>query len=299
MSENKNIIARSIRADEAVFEKFRELAENFDSQGDLLARLISDYEFLNAKEKMPGTAASIDDFKQLLSKLEHNYLHMLDMSYSAEERACDAAKDAIAAKERTIANLHNQIDELKEAVKTAEERTKESIKALYESERELKNLKATHQTLQETLKDKQTIISTLESEKEKHEALAAEYQSLEKRYNDQVEMSTRITEQNKDLSARLIQTDAAVLQIKAEHDAALKRIELDCANTIKAAENEKFHAIFEAKEEAHKTIESYVEKYEAKIAEAESLRGELQYYKIAYEKAMGGAEMEKKENAET
>ena len=103
---------RSIRADDEVYAKFKEICEQAGGQNEALSALISSYEFETAKSMLPGQATSIDDFKNRIEGVIRAYISALDLSVSAEERVREDYKQRMNTQVKTIEDLQTRNEQL-------------------------------------------------------------------------------------------------------------------------------------------------------------------------------------------
>ena len=140
---------RSIRADDEVYAKFKEVCEQAGGQNEALSALISSYELETAKGMLPGQATSIDDFKSRIDGVIYTALseqsEQAQIAHQAEitelRSMCDLAQDKAlqAEKQREqaekIANMATeQVEQLK--TKVSELMAKASQSDEYKSDRD-------------------------------------------------------------------------------------------------------------------------------------------------------------------
>lgn len=103
---------RSIRADDEVYAKFKEICEQAGGQNEALTALISSYELETAKCMLPGQSTSIDDFKSRIEGVIRAYISALDLSVSAEERVREDYKQRMNTQVKTIEDLQTRNEQL-------------------------------------------------------------------------------------------------------------------------------------------------------------------------------------------
>ena len=103
---------RSIRADDEVYAKFKEVCEQAGGQNEALSALISSYELETAKGMLPGQATSIDDFKSRIDGVIRAYISALDLSVSAEERVRADYRQRMNTQVKTIEDLQTRNEQL-------------------------------------------------------------------------------------------------------------------------------------------------------------------------------------------
>ena len=103
---------RSIRADDEVYAKFKEVCEQAGGQNEALSALISSYELETAKSILSGQATSIDDFKSRIDGVIRAYISALDLSVSAEERVRADYRQRMNTQVKTIEDLQTRNEQL-------------------------------------------------------------------------------------------------------------------------------------------------------------------------------------------
>ena len=103
---------RSIRADDEVYAKFKEVCEQAGGQNEALSALISSYELETAKGMLPGQSTSIDDFKSRIDGVIRAYISALDLSVSAEERVRADYRQRMNTQVKTIEDLQTRNEQL-------------------------------------------------------------------------------------------------------------------------------------------------------------------------------------------
>ena len=103
---------RSIRADDEVYAKFKEVCEQAGGQNEALSALISSYELETAKSILSGQATSIDDFKRRIDGVIRAYISALDLSVSAEERVRADYRQRMNTQVKTIEDLQTRNEQL-------------------------------------------------------------------------------------------------------------------------------------------------------------------------------------------
>ena len=103
---------RSIRADDEVYAKFKEVCEQAGGQNEALSALISSYELETAKSILSGQATSIDDFKSRIDGVIRAYISALDLSVSAEERVRADYRQRMNTQVKTIEDSQTRNEQL-------------------------------------------------------------------------------------------------------------------------------------------------------------------------------------------
>lgn len=133
---------RSIRADDEVYAKFKEVCERAGGQNEALSALISSYELETAKSILSGQATSIDDFKSRIDGVIRAYISALDLSVSAEERVRADYRQRMNTQVKTIEDLQTRneqltadytaLSDLSEQAQTAHQTEVTELRAMYD-----------------------------------------------------------------------------------------------------------------------------------------------------------------------
>ena len=78
--EDSKMIVRSIRADEATLETFRQISTQFPSQAEALKQLVNLYELDTARAAIPGSADMLEAFQGHLDGIQKAFLYALELS---------------------------------------------------------------------------------------------------------------------------------------------------------------------------------------------------------------------------
>lgn len=119
------IKTRSIRADNDSFEKFKAISEEFPSQAQALASLISVYEVEKSKAILPERQAEIESFTSYVQKINEIYNHSLLLNHDAEIRIRSEFERQLSSKDEVIQNLQEKMINFgKQAEQAAEQKNK-------------------------------------------------------------------------------------------------------------------------------------------------------------------------------
>ena len=147
----------SVQAEEETKQRFDKLAEEGHiTKTDLFPLLIEAYEEKKLKEKVPGRADDIDNFKTGLKQLNDLYFASIDMAVMAKTKAEQDLKVELDTKTRTIADLQAKQDELLERIAKMEE-------GLNTATADNNQLKIEIKKLNETIVDKDALIQSLKN----------------------------------------------------------------------------------------------------------------------------------------
>ena len=121
---------RSIRADDEVFAKFKEVCEAAGGQQEALSTLIAAYELSTAKKLLSGQADSISDFQARIEGIMQAYISALEITANTEERIREEFRLHLDTQARTICNLQEQYQRLSSESALKSEEDKKRIEVL-------------------------------------------------------------------------------------------------------------------------------------------------------------------------
>lgn len=161
MSE-KETKMQSFRLSTSAVESFRAYCdENGISQAEGFESLLKTAELEKAKTAIPNRKAEIENVQTHANALISAYIQSLDIYASASERAEAAIADKIDKKEKRIADLEEEKENLKNTLCEKTTKIEELEKTVNESAEQAKALSETHQNTLNALKDKDKIIKQL------------------------------------------------------------------------------------------------------------------------------------------
>lgn len=273
--EESKMIVRSIRADEATLETFKQISEQFPSQAEALKQLVNLYELDAARVAIPGSADMLEAFQGHLDGIQKAFLYALELKQNAETVAKEAVAEKLNTKDRTIADLQQR----EEAYKAEIERMRVEMASKAEAEANIservQNAENALRRAESALSDKEDIIamqkqqiSTLEAQKTELDDMRYRMGTLE----EDLRMARAEISEEKSAKETAVRDVAElreqIRKLGAEHDHSLQIAR-------KEAEAERRQAVLEAREEAQTKIEGYVAKIENKDEEIARLRAEL------------------------
>ena len=188
---------RSIRADDEVYAKFKEVCEQAGGQNEALSALISSYELETAKSILSGQATSIDDFKSRIDGVIRAYISALDLSVSAEERVRADYRQRMNTQVKTIEDLQTRNEQLtadytalseqSEQAQTAHQTEVTELRAMYDlaqdkatqAEKQREQAEKIANMATEQVEQLKTMVSELTAKANKSDEYKADKERLE------------------------------------------------------------------------------------------------------------------------
>ena len=188
---------RSIRADDEVYAKFKEVCEQAGGQNEALSVLISSYELETAKSILSGQATSIDDFKSRIDGVIRAYISALDLSVSAEERVRADYRQRMNTQVKTIEDLQTRNEQLtadytalseqSEQAQTAHQTEVTELRAMYDlaqdkvtqAEKQREQAEKIANMATEQVEQLKTMVSELTAKANKSDEYKADKERLE------------------------------------------------------------------------------------------------------------------------
>lgn len=237
---------RSIRADEATFNRFKEICEQTGGQQEALTALISCFELDQAKSTLPGQSTLIDDFKARIDGVVNAYINALELSANAEERIRADFALQIDTQTKTIADLQEKNAKLTAALNNAKA---EFDATVTEKESAINELTAEYNTASERA-------TTADKQREQAEKIA----------NMATEKVESLTAQITELTDKANQSDSYKSEIEklkkqvSELTATVEKAEQTCKSTEERYKHDMEVAVKVA-------VADTKEQYQAKIEE--------------------------------
>lgn len=246
---------RSIRADEATFNRFKEICEQAGGQQEALTALISCFELDQAKSTLPGQSTLIDDFKARIDGVVNAYINALELSANAEERIKVDFALQIDTQTKTIADLQEKNTKLMTALNnakaefdetiTAKESTINELTAEYntEIERATTANKQREQAEQianmatEQVQTLKTAIDELKDKADKSDSYKSELEKLQRQVSELTATVKKVEQERKDIEERYkhdieVAVKVAVADTKEQYQAKIEEIQKEHAKQI-------------------------------------------------------------------
>lgn len=259
-AETTNIKTRSVRADEAVLNRFAQLSKDyFGSQNECLAQLVATWEMHNAAGELPNMKADINDVEAHLQSVQSAFVHILELNANAESRIALEYNARLESKDKVIADYQSKLAEAKEGLhtlKAAAEDTALELSAVKDkldtAEKENNRLTAVIDDKSALVADKQSIIDELTK---KLPDAAATDKIVADLKSDNAMAVQKIDKLTRELAEEKANADWARKKAELEIKEAKANAEL----AVKTAELNAKTAIAEAKEASQKRIEELSE----------------------------------------
>ncbi len=126
------------------------------TNGVALRALLNLAKIEEVKERVPGRAEEINDYRTMLDQLLTRYLSSVDAAALAKTQAEEEVRVELATRTRTIAELQKKLDDLKEQNAKLEQ-------VVDSATAENNRLQVKVKTLNETIADKDALIQSLQN----------------------------------------------------------------------------------------------------------------------------------------
>ena len=242
-----------IRTNTVVTEQFKQLAADFNNQGEALEAFLSSYQEQQRKDSLPDNKAQIGQMEASLQTIKNNFLSVLEAYNNAKVEAkagfinqieqltqTNNSKDQqIADLKAKIADLKSQVENLNKQIKAAE--TETELISTYKSQNA--ELKTQLQGLQNTLKQAQKNLKSVEESL--LEADKTNKDQSQKVWDLETDLKIKIADlSNKDQNIKDLRESIA--DLKAQNKQLMQNI-ADKDNYIKSLNNALIQANIKAK----------------------------------------------------
>ena len=273
----KEIKSHSFKLETEAVEDFRKYCEeNGLAQAEGFKNLLNAATLEKAKKALPERFAEIENVEAHVRALVTAYVQSLDIYSGANQRAEERVAGKIEEKDKLILELQGTLDKQKLEMQAALEQITECKKIIFEADKRSENLAEALRNVQESLKDKQKIICTLESEKAKFEDLNVKYDDMQKHLADLEHKNKEDEKRIENLTHEKVDFERLRAEAEQRHKNVLKQLEAQHRNALEAAANEKEKAVLASKCENQKRFEDFTLKYEKKLDEMGRLRLEVE-----------------------
>ena len=259
---------RSIRATDEAFNALKEMAESgdFANQGEAFTALIRLWESEQAKQLIPGRETEIEDFRMHLNSLGDIYLKSLQLNVDTEARVRDEYSARMQGQDRTINNLHEQLQAGQNLVsdyKNQLDDKKDEIEQMTaEAARQMKELEEVKASFADKLEEQGALNAAIRRLTEADEQKAAEINGMKEKLSHIAEMEQKVI----DLTAANREQDAELEQLRK--DKVAMDVALAESASLQMKVNELKNQIHEAEMEHRNALEALrVEKDKAVLAE--------------------------------
>lgn len=300
---SNEIKAVSFRLIEEDIQKFREFADEQGlNQAEMFQGLMNSFEMAKAKGQITDRSKEIEVFQDTVNNLVSMFINSLVINQTSEERIRETLSLELNTKDKTIADLQEYKEKMKNAAKLNEEKigelekmAKDLMAALEKSNKELE-----HKTIQ--VDNQQEQISTLNSIVTEYKQYKDINKDLELKNDELKGKITDVLHSNADLESKIINSEnmkefykGEVVSLKAEikelnnnikeldknHQIDIKNIESSHKEEVKAIESE-YKADLKALEAKHDLEVSKIKK-ELTERFKEELNGKIEVEKSKYQ----------------
>ncbi len=293
--ENPNIEykVKSIRADDATYEKFKAIAsEEFGNQGQCLSTLIGLYELEQSKATLVERKLEIDSFQMHLNKIGELFMMSLNLNQDAELRIHAEFEKLLESKDRMIIDFQEKIAELtnitnysSEKLKTTENENSELIsenlkikKQLEEDNQEyIKTIidkDSLNKALAESSNERKTEIEKLLKEIEEYKTEVEELDFLRINVDEfsskNQELIKELEDQKKDHSMEIIRIKEITALEKERSLLTLEKRQQKELKELNKEHNKETKDYITKLEHLHETYYHSIDQLNAKIKELES-----------------------------
>lgn len=255
MDDNKKLEADKlqIRTNTVVTEQFKQLAADFNNQGEALEAFLSSYQEQQRKDQLPDNKAQIGQMEASLQTIKNNFLNVLESYNNAKTEAkagftnqIDQLTQANSQKDQQIIDLKGKITEFKQQIadlttKLKATETETELISTYKSQNA--ELKTQLQGLQNTLKQAQKNLKSVEESL--LEADKTNKDQSQKVWDLETDLKIKIADlSNKDQNIKDLRESIA--DLKAQNKQLMQNI-ADKDNYIKSLNNALIQANIKAK----------------------------------------------------
>ena len=277
MAESK---VYSIRADEEVIAKLKEVTEQFPNASEALRALLTAQEMSQAKVVLKGQETGIEDFQAHADSLVRAYINALDLTANTEQRVRQEFIERLESKDKTIADLQKRTEEAekaaKEAVVIATETEQRAAERDEEANRQLSEYLSQAEQAQKAqiqAEENARIAEQARQEMEEH------IETIKAQRDEALEDKKKADIRSSDLEAEIkaVRQELSQAQLELSQEKSAHAADKSAAEIAKAqAETAKIQAISEVKEKHFEEIKALQAKIENKNETISELKSTIQ-----------------------
>lgn len=214
---SNEIKAVSFRLGEEDVKKFREIADEQGlNQAEMFQSLMNSFEMAKAKGMITDRAKEIEVFQETVNSLVNMFINSLAINQTSEERIRETLSLELNTKDKTIADLQQYKENVKEKAKEDEEKIKELEITLKDLTSSLeKNIKELEQK-SNIIANQQEQINTLNSIVTEYKQYKDINKELEIKNNELNSNLTDVLHSNSDLKSKMENLESMKEFYKAE-----------------------------------------------------------------------------------
>ena len=214
---SNEIKAVSFRLGEEDVQKFREIADEQGlNQAEMFQSLMNSFEMAKAKGMITDRAKEIEVFQETVNSLVNMFINSLAINQTSEERIRETLSLELNTKDKTIADLQQYKENVKEKAKEDEEKIKELEITLRDLTSSLeKNIKELEQK-SNIIANQQEQINTLNSIVTEYKQYKDINKELEIKNNELNSNLTDVLHSNSDLKSKMENLESMKEFYKAE-----------------------------------------------------------------------------------
>ena len=274
---SNEIKAVSFRLGEEDVQKFREIADEQGlNQAEMFQSLMNSFEMAKAKGMITDRAKEIEVFQETVNSLVNMFINSLAINQTSEERIRETLSLELNTKDKTIADLQQYKENVKEKAKEDEEKIKELEITLRDLTSSLeKNIKELEQK-SNIIANQQEQINTLNSIVTEYKQYKDINKELEIKNNELNSNLTDVLHSNSDLKSKMENLESMKEFYKAEVE-SLKAESKELNKNIKDMEKANKSEIKAIKKEL---TDKFNEELTSKL-EVEKIKYQLELDKIS------------------
>lgn len=274
---SNEIKAVSFRLGEEDVQKFREIADEQGlNQAEMFQSLMNSFEMAKAKGMITDRAKEIEVFQETVNSLVNMFINSLAINQTSEERIRETLSLELNTKDKTIADLQQYKENVKEKAKEDEEKIKELEITLRDLTSSLeKNIKELEQK-SNIIANQQEQINTLNSIVTEYKQYKDINKELEIKNNELNSNLTDVLHSNSDLKSKMENLESMKEFYKAEVE-SLKAESKELNKNIKDMEKANKSEIKALKKEL---TDKFNEELTSKL-EVEKIKYQLELDKIS------------------
>jgi hypothetical protein len=157
---NEKLETKGLKLKKSTKERLNEVQSNFEDAESMVLALLNQYEAfrIETESRYSDRKAEIDKFNYLMDSIKNSFLNSLDMAAYMEEKCMEKLSNQLKKRDKTIMNLQQDNEKLRELVLSKEKEVENIGKELMAVKDSFSRVNFALTTVEKELKDKSEIM---------------------------------------------------------------------------------------------------------------------------------------------
>lgn len=183
---NEKLETKGLKLKKSTKERLNEVQSNFEDAESMVLSLLNQYEAfkIEGESRYSDRKAEIDKFNYLMDSLKNSFLNSLDMAAYMEEKCMEKFSNELKKRDKTIMNLQQDNEKLRELVLSKEKEVENINKELVAVKDSFSRVNFALTTVEKELKDKSEIMQNSQKHLTSLTEMVEEGKIFKEKYNE-------------------------------------------------------------------------------------------------------------------